>query len=679
MKIKTIWEKFCLFQRIWSELINEEKVCILELALLLAKEDAKQMSQEVIKVSTLFDSELLMCEKENVGFSDSVYLLATLAYSFLDSHDLNEVSLSDFVDLLREFNVKISALPFEENQIVNEVIIILLVNDCGIDKLIQGSEIVSLEKDKFWYLYNLFKDAFPCFEISTSLMLDFCNSISKQKGSDLSGGWFNKSLLNYSKENPEFAKEMVEIALSDSERLDIDTFYHLVIGIYQSSTSESKYVEQIASNLIQRRDEVSSQLGLSLLLELTLKYDYQIDTLLNDCTKISSPNSQILLSTATQVVTKIGIHFPDYIKKTSEILEELCSDDSQGYGLHGIAFALRSFSSESPEQRFAFLKMLIAVSIKNLGTISLIKDILLNFIYADECQLVWEVLELWVLAHKRDVTISNDDIFGLVLHELLKRESKFGTTELTKWFSSGNNFLVEEARCILVECKIEKFDLLVIKKFSSRQQYFVIEKLLIGHFSFRQLLTLLLHVLNNSPTLLADKHYVIYILSFICKMYPGKARTFISNFIAEDAINNNFKQLCQIVVEKVSKSEVDYKNSRGPVISELQGSHFRRQKYLEFFTKKNNQIIKTAMDSASTPLLNMIPKISIGRGDRWFFLNDINPESKDESKFSDPRQFSEFSQTMLVPLWGDIDPEGDAFSRYKRIVLELSDIEVKHE
>jgi hypothetical protein len=285
-------------------------------------------------------------------------------------------------------------------------------------------------------------------------------------------------------------------------------------------------------------------------------------------------------------------------------------------------------------------------------------------------------LKEWVTNHDLEEPIIEYDMFLRQIQKLLVNSDSLTRKILTRWFASSDLRLVEEARMVLSELKIQEFSSNEINSMHPKLVIYVTEKLLAGNFESTQIMWLCTSIMQNTSKLESLQDYFSRVLSYLGWNYPGGALGVFDEILQGDT-DQVLTSLLQGARNELEQQRDARRKIHDLFFEELAPSEQRNRSYWGFESKKMQRASEKAMNSDRFPLQKMLTKVSIGRGNRSFHMNIFHPDITLQRTFDAPRGFSQFSESFELPRGEILDPEGETWRRIQRRNLLPEDIEWK--
>ena len=528
----------------------------------------------------------------------------------------------------------------------------------------------------FWNSSIYFKDAIPFLEIDIHQFGNFLISIADKGKGDLAGSAVYGATEQIGITRPEIARELVDYFSNIDNPIIIGFIESLMTGIANNSKELINEVISQCETWFYSENSILAQSALYTLQNLVVQQKYDVNQFIEQITSIIDTQYEDLRVGFSSALTRIGHVQENDGEEILQLLRQLKQLGPVGKILHGIAFSL---SGERNIDKFGLecLQLTVDTPLEQKGTIRQI-DLILYPLSENDPKLVWDFLEEWIKHHNFEEPISQHDIFLNRIKQLYGVSNDTAVQVLTRWFVSPDLRLVEESRLILRELNIHGFYIEIINQLTIKETIYASEKILAGGFDSNQISSLLISIFRNTRNLEDLLNYFQQELWHLAWNYPGGTSEVLERGIDLER-NEKIKQVLENTLTKLREYQDQHNKVKDLFNNELASSLRRVHKFREFEAKRFQQISQATMEDGSQTLLSIIPRVSVGRGNRSFHMDIFNPDVEQQRTFSEPRGFGKISGSFELPRGEFLNPEGESWIRIRRRSLHIEDIHWEEE
>lgn len=665
---------FLKCSRIWRQIDSARQEQMLDFASVLWTTPEGKVSESVPNelLEELKSQGLLVLEGDRYRFAPPQMLFFLRAVDLIDSLALASRPVDEVLQELAD--VISSAVPdlldsFKRREVAGYVLA-QLVNEYGRQDILEFAVSEEMPERRFWALYEPICNSLPALELDVESYAKILRAMADRTRGDLAAGGEYSAAECLGRIRPGFASMLAD-HMADSEGENrVGLLRSLLTGIARSSPDGLDATAAKCELWLDSDEERLCQAALACAENLIPDDKLDMEWLLSRVDAVVRKSDGVRYTLAV-VITALGAKLHDYSDECLRILEQLKGRGPADRISHGIASALsHARDGVSIDYSISCLSMLEDVPVTDKGTIEWIGWVLYPIAHAVP-RAVWCYLERWIQARRREQSVADHNMFLSRIRDAYRQQPDLGTQVLTRWFASSDLRLVEEARSILVELKIQGFDAAEVKAMSAQIIEYVTEKVLAGRFDGPHLIRLFYSILMNTIHIDELASYFLRVLRYLTWNYPGSTEEFLDQVIDEEDTAT-----ASVLLRKARRELEQYQAQRREVfVPELSPSKRRVQRYQEFEAKKMRALQEATFEDDRFPLQKLLSRVAIGRGVRTFRMNDTHPDPAQRRTFSDPTGFGEFSASIEIPRGEIVDPEGETWRRIVRLKLTLEDVE----
>ena len=550
---------------------------------------------------------------------------------------------------------------FRDCQQVASFILAELVNEHGREDILEFAISDEVQEQRFWDFYYVICSSLPILEINVQNLAKILRAAEQRAGGDLAGGRAYSAVEYLGRFRPDFALQLVDHLVKSADKTSAAFLERLLTGIAKSSPENLNVVIATCKAWLESEEEPLCQAGICCSQNLILDNRWNPDWLFSQFDSLISRSDDVRYTLAVAVTT-LGANFEERSEECLGMLKRLKVMGPIDGVTYGVAHALSRVRDEAAlRYKVSCLTLLEDVPTANKGTIKRINRLLcpIAHTYPDA---VWNYFKRWVQAHDGEESIARHDLFSLTIRDAYQTDPNLGKQRLTRWFSSADLRLVENARSILRELEVYSFDAQEINSLPSQTIVYITEKLLVGHFQGIHLMRLFHSTLRNTCKVEELTDYFSRVLQYLAWNYPASAKEFFDQVIDEQDPSTS----STLLQEARHQLEVYQAQHRAVFVPELSPSKRRMEKYRELENKRMQIAQEAVLDDDRFPLQKLVSRVAIGRGDRTFHMNVFHPDPAQRRTFTKPRGFGQFFESIELPRGETIDPEGEAWRRFLR-------------
>ncbi len=626
-------------------------------------------------LTTLETKGVLFQEDGSWEFELFQMLYFVQAINVIEKESLGSQPTDELIKGIDKMLRAVESQSFErikEHRILVSFILAQLVNGCGRSDILDPIDSLRISQFSFWQLYEAISDALPILELDPeALAQTFKKLTSREEGSAALGKLYSAATY-LGRFRPVLAFNLVELFAAAKDPAPAIFLERLLIGIAGSSPENFDVVVARCEAWMNSDETALCQSAIGCCRNLILSGKLETDWLLSRARSLVSRPSDELRYTLAVSVAVLGASLEACAPECLEILTILDATDSRDHVVNGIAGAL-SFERTEHALNFAIscLPLLTDIPLENKETIKRICDMLYPLAhYSPED--VWNFLGHWIVAHEQPQDpIVGHDMFLLTIQALQQNDLIGSQRTLTLWFSSPDLRLVEQARLTIQELGIHDFASDEIGAMSVQRIRYITEKLLVGLADGIQLFWLLYSILKNTTRAEDLESYFTRVLAYLVWSYPGTARQFL-----DAALNDKDSSISSRLLRGAREHLEEYQTQlSGLFIPELSPSKRRTEKYHKFEIKRMRLVQEARQNDGRFPLQRLLHRVMVSRGNRTFHMNVFQPDERLRRTFTEPQGFGHFSSSSELPKGEVLDPEGEAWSRLKRLNYTLGDFQ----
>ncbi len=678
MAEKSFVHTFADCKNIWAQLNTSEQELMLQIGSIFWQGSKIVPSDEILNNSLqeLEKKELILLEADNWQFISPSWLFFTQSLNLINELSLNIQTANELLHNLLEIFRERGGRPFYEYQELGAFIFAHLINEFNRVDLLELIISDDTTDRQFWDIYNCICKVLSILELSVDHFVSLFRGLAKRTQNDMAGAWVFSSIRQLGSSHPDLSLQIIDHLISDNDWQSATFLVSLMTGISESSIQHTNIITEKSETWIVSQEGYLCQAALNCLQHLALVGKYTPSQFLEHAEALISSPLEGIPYALSLTITEIGMNFAEYVDTCFSMLSHLKTRGPDDQISHGIAVALHRTETIS-NFKIDCLSLLTDIPVANKGTIKEIAGVLYPVAYAYPEE-VWNYLEKWVLAHEPIESVVNYDLFLLTIQDAYQNIPDLARSVVTRWFTSSDQRLVEEARVIIRELRMQGFAAKQINAMPPEKVIYITEKLLVGHLDSIQMIWLCYSILLNTNEFEKLQDYFLTVLRYLAWNYPGGMKEFLEQVISNESNSETIKLL-----QNIRQETERYFNQVGGVKdlfnAELAPSQRRIRKYWEFQNKVMQRITEATRDDDRFPLQKLVSRVAVGRGDRSFFMNILHPVPSQSRTFSEPRGFAEFSHGFELSKAEFLDPEGEAWRRIQRQSLQPDDIQLREE
>jgi hypothetical protein len=614
---------------------------------------------------------LIVQEDGEWRFAIPQMLFYAQSISLIKSYSMDPLPASDLLRILEEVSCRgdlHSPRRYADWRTLVSFIIAQLVNEHGRFDVLELFVAQETSNQHFWLLQDMVCDSLAILDLTVRQLAVVMKAIAVRAQGDWAGGRVHSAAEYLGYLRPDFARKLIDHFRAGDGWESVGFLERLMTGVARASESHRDAVIAEAEVWLDSDQGGLCQAAVYLGWNLIANGRLQPEWLLSRVGSLISRSEEAITYATSRVITELGARYAEHSEECLCILARLKELGPLGQVTYAISAALAHGDHGALEYNMSCLRLLVDVPIANKGTIDNIGWILFP-IARDHPAQVWSYLERWILGHELDESVSEHKMFLSTIEHVHRCHPGSSAAVLTRWFSSSDLRLVEEARNVLRELGIEAFDPRVIKSSTPQTIVYVTEKLLVGRLGSTQMLRLLGSILLKTGHMTELREYFSRVLRYLAWNLPGGYEQFFEQVIKES--ESEARSLVQIAHQEL----MEYQGARGGVfVSELTPSQRRVHRYQELEAKQMEEAYQKAQSSDRFPFQKFLSRVMIGRGDRTFHMNIYHPDPASRRTFTEPRGFGQISESIELPRGEFLDPEGEVWQRVQRMKMKPDDI-----
>ena len=659
--------EYLVHKKKWEGLSSEEKkqVQYLSQSIWLQNPQVKDNLDDEI-LDNLKAKEIIIWSDGKWDIQNKGFLYFGFSMQLIESNEIQDLSTTEYLDILKSNLQGSSTYSFQELQDMQAYVLAHLLNIFKKESLLEVLLNEDIQNRIFWDFLHVFSKTIPILVLDEKKFCDLLVTIYIRIKNDAANAYIFQATYHLGVIQPEYAfviLDRLSLDIRDEAKLFIE---RIITGIANSSADNLKRIIETCESWLLNQSGKPCNSAIICLQNLVNSGKFDKDEFIEICSKnVNSNNESIRIAIVTSL-TKIGILYTETESRCFDLICELLSNGSKDLIQLAISNVL-SGNWNASDFAYRCLSLLVDVNIEHKGIINKISWSLYPIAKSNPTEL-WKFLETWINNHDLEASVIKYDMFLTPITEGFSTSNPIGIKNLSKWFISSNLNLVEEARSIIRELKINEFSSDEIKDLPIPIIKYMIEKLLVGGFDAEQLLWLCYSIINNADNF--DDLYDVFFkaLSYIAWNFPSGSIIVFDKII--QTCETNVTSLYKEVKREIKRYLRERKKINTLYAQELSSSDARRRDYIKYERKKMQKITQDTMNSDRFPLQKIIPRISIGRGSRYFHMNISEPDPSMQRSFADPSGFAHISETFELPRGEFIDPEGEAWLRFQRRIAE---------
>jgi len=616
-------------------------------------------------------SNLLAHEDQEWHFINPDLLFFGQALNLINQRDLSSIPTEELLQILIDNLRDHEDHDFPEQKKLTTYTFVHLINVFKRIDLLDAIYSDELSDRIFWNTHTFFRDAIPLLDIDINHLGNFLISVAERGKGDLVGSAVYGATEQIGLTRPEIGYELIDFFSQVDNPVVVGFIESLMTGIANNSDEQIKNVISKCESWLYSENPILAQSGLYSLQNLVVQRKYDANLFVEHITRLIDTPFEDLRIGFSFALTRVGLVHDQVGEEAIELLQRLKQIGPSGKVVHGISSSL---SRERSINNFGLgcLQLTVDTPIEQKGTIQQI-DMILYPLSESNPMLVWDFLEQWIKHHDSEEPISQHDVFLNRIQHLYGVSIETAVQVLTSWFVSPDLRLVEESRLILRELNIYGFYIEIINQLTIKETIYACEKILAGGFDSSQISSLLISIFRNTRHLEDLLDYFQQELWYLAWNYPGGTSEVLARGIDLEQ-DEKIKQVLVNTQTKLREYQDQHNEVKDLFKNELASSWRRVQKFREFEAIRFQQISQATMENGRHPLLSIIPRVSVGRGNRTFNMDIFHPDVSQQRTFSEPRGFGEISGGYELPKGEFLDPEGETWRRIRRRSLQLEDI-----
>ena len=639
------------------------------------KSKPKDIVEETLeKIAT--KSNFMVRDNDEWKFINPELLYFGQALNIIYDRELNTIQSGESLQILFENLRNNEEHDFLEQKKATTYAFIHLINMFKRFDLLDEISSNDLSDRGFWNSNTFFQDAIPFLEIDIHQLGNFLISVAEKGKGDLAGSSVYGATEQIGLTRPEIGRELTDYFSQVDNPIVIEFIQSLMTGIANNSEELIKEVISQCESWFYSENSILAQSALYSLKNLVVQQKYDVNRFIEHISSIFDTPNEDLRVGFSFALTRIGLVHERVGEEALKLLQQLMQIGPIGKILHGI---VSSLSRERNINNFGIgcLQLSVNTPLEQKGTIQQI-DMILYPISESNPKFVWDFLDEWIKQHDSEEPISQHDIFLNRIQQLYSVSIETAVQVLTSWFVSPDLRLVEESRLILRELNIHGFYIEIINQLTIKETIYASEKILAGGFDSSQISSLLISIFRNTRYLEDLLDYFQQELWYLAWNYPGGTSEVLARGIDLEQ-DEKIKQVLENTQSKLREYQDRHNEVNVLFKNELASSLRRVQKFREFEAKRFQQISQATMEDSRHPLLSIIPRVSVGRGNRSFHMDVFNPDVEHQRTFSEPSGFGKISGGFELPKGEFLDPEGEYWRKIQRRSLQLEDIQWEEE
>lgn len=489
--------------------------------------------------------------------------------------------------------------------------------------------------------HHLLEDAIPFLKLNVTSTYKYLNRLFDSMQGDLMSGSQYRPIANLTKEQPKFARELLEALINSGEPF--------IVG-YMSTILENLpdiRIEDLHSELLTLASYIEESVVQGAVIALgNLKYDAKankdiLEKTFNAFDKLLERN----LEAINQAVTSsLGELYYLGVEAQSRLLDLSKRNDPQ-INFQISRFLLFQCKNINNDEWFEEVLMTLSVThCQYKGIIDNIDHVLYGLLGADNnLSLVERFFTEWLL--NSDLQRSEhklDSLFGSTLSKL-SENAVFFDTLITKYLNHDNYKANQAASELIRYSNLYKkrsinLDQSIIKLLDIDDILYICRKILGYLFDVKTLCSLIYSVLTAKPEDTNVKGLVYNIfLKHIGMDYPGTTLEFLKEKLSATNLSEELESTVRDIVDALESHQKMFKSL--PRLNELLVPKRHTYQISLEESKNMNKAMEEAQESSITSLI--ATKIPLKYGRSWFSYRN--------GKYCSPGNLSSFSHSIEIP------------------------------